>query len=279
MQQAAEWMRTAWLIVISSVLLTCKVLAFVPDNVWLWRYGPRIRAHAEHAGKRVAQVEQTGILSCGICGRTPPRPWYSLRFPNPPFGTARRLPRLRGALRKLGRFVFWTPLLAVLAILAVSLQGDSTANVLVLSVAIQAGVLGVWSMAACVILRLSLGSRDVEHSDLKRFIEFFDRRARHSTARREGLAVYFAALITTSVVCFATTYSGMYFAGPDSFLLDPAAQLGFLDWLHYSLGVVSTSADGSIRPVQAHTKVVVMIQLCSGPLLVIWFISNFLSDD
>jgi hypothetical protein len=142
--------------------------------------------------------------------------------------------------------------------------------------ALLCGALAAWTLIAAVVLRLSLSAKDVEHADVKGFISVLNRGANRNV-ERESLALYFLTLIVTSVACYAAMYLALSAGRPASFSYPHGT--GWFEWVYYSVGVVSTSSDGSILAAAPVAKLAVMAQLFTGPLLLFWFISLFIADD
>ena len=261
---------------ITAGLLAIKVFAFFPDNLWLIKSGRLLVAHGNHTGTSTERLEATGCLTaCSDCGaQFRRRPSISLRRP-----VARRAMRTI-ASRISSRFAITsgmllrTPVLAVVAFGSASWWTEDADRWVLLTVALLAGLLAVQTLMASVILRLSLGPHDVSYSDIRSFKRVLP----GGTARpRETLAIYFASLVLVSILLYSSLYTGLHRFDPQAF--ESTKDVGWLDWYYYSVGVASTSADGSIRALSALAKISVMVQLATGPLLLFWFVSLFLTDS
>ena len=266
-----------------ALALLAKCSAFIPDNYWLWSYGPILREHVDHMANSttptsIEDLEKSGLTGCHHgCKDAPARYWTSLQFQTPSgahgFGKVWRY-----IVRKL----LWTPIVVLTMLTAAALTYNSqvTWRPLVALTAVLAAALALWTLIASVIVRLSLGKRDDEYSDLSGLPKLIQRRSGHETARQEGLALYFALMIVISVICFGVSYQAIYTIDPQAFRFEPDfPPRTIFGWLYFSLTVVATAADGSIAAGQLVSKLLVALQLCTGPLLLVWFVSLFLSED
>lgn len=269
------------LALLADFVLVVKVVAFVPDNIWIWRFGPEMRSHESHAPQsppiHVLEAEGTDG-SCLLCSTAiPSRPLLSMKLSGLLEYPTTAGERLLKVLLALISLLFWTPFVAVFGLVSVEVLGaQGTVQLLVHGA--SAGLLGFFTLCASIVLRLSLGSKDIEHSDIRGFVRFFGRRIdSRKVAAREGLALYFAAMILVAIACFAQMYLCIARALPSSFEVTGGSS--WLDWIYFSVGVMSTSADGQITALNEVAKLAVMAQLLSGPLLIFWFVSLFIAGE
>lgn len=263
----------AWILL--GALLSIKVLAFLPDNYWLLLNGREIARHAQHTRVAVSELETTGcVTQCPECGAEfSRRPGLSLRQSRP-----RRAKRTFSRTVATGPdYVFAilirTPILTLLCAVLFAATSSYVPQALAGAVGGLAGMLAVETLIASVILRVSLGSADVEHSDIRALGRVLP--GEHD-GHRETLALYFGLLIVTSILLYTSMYAGLDRFAPYAF--EHSSTINYLDWSYFSVGIASTSADDSIKAHLAIAKIAVIVQLATGPLLVFWFASLFLSD-
>ncbi|MFD5626998.1 hypothetical protein [Streptomyces sp. NPDC127072] len=256
-------------ITIIDLALLLKTAAFFPDNLWLWRYGPGILTHLRHEQTSdVDRIEALGV-HCEFCKVTiPPRPRTSLRYSRRHAPT--RGPAATGVLRGLVNLVFWTPLLVATSGTTLILLSSAAPRTLLILGTAEIGLLGFLTLLAALVIRYSLGTRDIYYSDMSRYVGFFSRRSLGPGSAAQAHSVYLAALLLVSVFCYAVTYDGMYALRPGLFAGHPDAN--FLTWLYFSATIVSTTGDSGIHAVGGISRFVVTVQTSTVLILLCWAI-------
>ena len=258
-----------------GLLLLVKVTCFLADTTWLWFKGPSLRLHAVHRGTSMSDIEWSTEVCGGDCQeRIPGRnPWMALKFSQVAW------PNAGGRLRRLAELVFWTPTLALSSACLVPLAGGSgTGRAVSVVAGFLAGLLALLSLAAAIVVRLSLGDRDVEYSDLVKFRKLMSRaEAAPRVVARTSLGAYFVVLFGVSVLLFGALYSGLYAGWHNSLQLNGSGH-NPVDWFYWSVSVASTSGLSGISAGSRLAELACSLQLLSGPMLLLWFLALLLSE-
>jgi hypothetical protein len=268
------------IILCADLFLTLKVIEFIPDNTWLWRYGPKIATHLRHdQGGSLPTIETEG-LECDTClYKIPPRPRFSLKFidvsPGARFtilGFNIRLERWMAAVSRLSYLIFWTPLLAVTAGIVLTVWGKHGPSWLLAIGTADFGIIASLSLLVAPLLRLSLGPFDVRYSDLDRLVALVKRRIPQSNSEREALAIYFLGLLAVSIICYAMMFQGIYALDPSSFKFNWGVPNAF-SWVYYSITTASTFGDAQAEIRSTLGQIGVTAQILTGPLLIFWLLT------
>lgn len=275
--------RTAYSValIVVDFLLTLKAIEYVPDNLWLWRYGPRLVAHLRHDSTvSLPELEANGVICSNACKtKIPPRPRLSLKFIGIPdsarftvFGRRMRVDRWASWLSKASYLAFWTPLLALLGAVTLTSTAQHAATWAVALGAIDFAAIATFTLVVAPVMRFSLGSFDIQYSDLARLHAIFKRRLPGMSNEKEALAVYFVGLLLVSILSYAMMFQGIFATDPRSFHFSWGASNAF-SWLFYSITTASTFGDSQIQVGDVAGQIGIILQIFTGPLLVFWLIS------
>jgi hypothetical protein len=246
------------LLVFVGVVLAVKIYATLVEFRWLFANSQRFlevldRATLPNASPNFAYI-------AAALGR--PRPVY------------RWLERKHTRWRRLAAFLFITPAVVTIAVVALFALSRAALDVIVLGSAVTLVALVMLSVACAPISRLVLGSYDVFNPDLRlpRGLSFLA-----ATARGENrMALYFLILVYESVLGFAAAYyaiSGEYPAG------FTGGGAGPWDWIYFSVVTAATVGYGDMQPAASWSRILVTMQITTGPLLLSWLIASFVNDD
>ena len=242
--------------------------------------------HLRHdATTPLPDLEVSGLV-CNCCKvRIPPRPRFSLKFIGIPdnasvtvFGRSMRVDRWTSWFSKLSYLAFWTPLLAILGAIILTLTARHAARWTVTLTAADFAAIATFTLAVAPVLRLSLGSYDIQYSDLARLAAMFKRRLPEMRNEREVLAIYFLGLLLVSILCYAMMFQGIYAADPHSFRFDWGSPNAF-SWLFYSITTASTFGDSQAQVGDVVGQVGIVLQILTGPLLAFWLLSVIIDRD
>lgn len=272
---------SATAVYLADIFLTLKVMEFIPDNIWLWRFGPKIASHLRHDDfASLPDIETVGLAHCGNCKvKIPPRPRLSLKFIDIPnesrftvLGCTMRIDRWMSIISRVSYLAFWTPLLAISAGILFTISEAYAADWAVAIGTVDFGIIASLSLLVAPLLRLSLGPFDVRYSDLSRLVVLIKKRLPQTSNEREALAIYFLGLLIVSIICYALMAQGIYAISPRSFHFswgDP----NILSWIYYSISTASTIGDSQANITSTIGQVGSAAQLLTGPLLIFWLLS------
>jgi hypothetical protein len=190
----------------------------------------------------------------------------------------RRLEMIAGGnslWEKLLRTAFTAPMIITGASLLQLGLGSGDHLSLTLALGISIALCSMLVLVTAVLRRLIFGAYDWETSDVKVPTKFLSEWA---VARDSGAnnSLYFLILVYLSVLGFAALYLAIGAAQPSAFMQDGQSPSS-LTWLYFSITTLATVGYGDIHPLSNAAKIAVTCQITTGPLLLSWLLSVFLS--
>lgn len=238
---------------LSAVVVIAKFCSHIPSWIWLYKRSPDLIADCKEA---LAAKEYPNFRLIEA-SHSRPRRIHAL--------VLRRPGRLRSMIDTLSTT---PPLVMIAAVLLFALRGR--ASVWTVDLAASGLVALCFIMAATALwLRLVLGSYDTFFSDIQvpsRFKGFGIAADRANT-----LAVYFLVLLGTLLVGFAGAYAAFSAVHPEAFAATTRGGGGPILWLLQSAETLATV--GQPGPSVGWARLVVLVQLATGPLLLTWLAS------
>lgn len=144
--------------------------------------------------------------------------------------------------------------------------------VLPIVVAIGLTVCTCLQVGSAMLRRLVLGRHDAWQADAIAPDFQFSRRWSVSRETGPNLSLFLLALIVMVVLSFAALFATM----PGDFS-GGAQGHSVLDWVYFSVQTMATVGYGDILPLSDWAKVGVLVEISTGPLLLAWLLSVFLT--
>lgn len=263
----------AVIVVLASAAVIVKLVAFVPDNRWLWKHSPAIVAHLNRSRPRAPQsnslesvetIERIG-LGCKCHARVPPRPVLPAILAGLRPGSEAPLP----SAISLCLVPMRTPVLAICFPAVLASSGKTKPDWLLTGCAFALVVLATATLLQAPLLRWHLGRYDMEHSDLRSFTRFAPRGGRGD----EGLAIYFIGLVVVSVLLYAGVYQALSASTHSIGSTSPHRTVNLITWAYFSVETASTLGFGDFYASGWEAQIAVTLQVLTGPLLFFWLIS------
>lgn len=268
--------------------MAVKILAFIPNNAWIWTFGPLIRAnlnaqrdraqpgvdHSDHLDEQMAEIERIGDGKTGSArGRIPPMWTLSavIRL---------RPPRIARSVFAGWKVVWATPILLPAAQIVLFACKESSSQ-LRITAAWELVIIATLTVLVAPMMRMSLGRFDVHSSSLRPWIRPLRRRGTEEMPVRTALSIYFIVIILISATAFASAYDLL---SVTSGHLHPAFSTGghwgapWVEWLYFSVITVSTVGYGDIHPASTMGYWAVIAQVLTGPFLLTWVVAVVLES-
>ena len=157
---------------------------------------------------------------------------------------------------------------------AALLGAGATSRFLVLAVGIATAINAMLHLITAVVRRLIFGQHDSHARDIQ--IATLTPTWAVSREPLANLSLYFLVLAYFAIVGFAALYQGIDYMDSHAFAHDHLAISG-VTWIYLSITTIATVGFGDVHPMSLGAQVAVIGEIATGPLLLSWLISVFLT--